>query len=154
MGHNGSPYDYVIHVALIARSRVANYQLPTSSGTVQPAYCGHQTYWERCLCYSKAKQSRSYFIVLSSILGKYNPSIHFTARLSVCLTLIVRLFNRIMYYNLSISWSASDRVWYDVTYSPCSAWATVHVQLYLQLIWNTQGFSWVLLSKLKLNGCM
>jgi len=25
MGHNGSPYDYVIHVALIARSRVANY---------------------------------------------------------------------------------------------------------------------------------
>ena len=33
MGHNGSPYDYVIHAALIARSRVANYQLPTSSVT-------------------------------------------------------------------------------------------------------------------------
>ena len=32
MGHNGSPYDYVIHAALIVRSRVANYQLPTSSG--------------------------------------------------------------------------------------------------------------------------
>jgi len=31
MRHNGTPY-YVIHVALIARSRVANYQLPTSSG--------------------------------------------------------------------------------------------------------------------------
>ena len=31
MGHNGSPYDDVIHVALIVRSRVANYQLPTSS---------------------------------------------------------------------------------------------------------------------------
>ena len=34
MGHNGSPYNYVIHAALIARSRVANYQLPTSSGLI------------------------------------------------------------------------------------------------------------------------
>ena len=31
MGHNSSPYDYVIHVALIGRSRFANYQLPTST---------------------------------------------------------------------------------------------------------------------------
>ena len=31
MGHNDSPYDDVVHVALIARSCVANYQLPTSS---------------------------------------------------------------------------------------------------------------------------
>jgi len=31
MGHNGSPYDDVIHVALIARSRVTNYQLTNSS---------------------------------------------------------------------------------------------------------------------------
>jgi len=29
-------YDYVIYVALIARSRVANYQLPTSSGPAFP----------------------------------------------------------------------------------------------------------------------
>ena len=35
MGHNGSPYDYVIHAALILRSRVANYQLPTSSDIEQ-----------------------------------------------------------------------------------------------------------------------
>ena len=32
MGHSGSLYDYIIHVALIVRLRVANYQLPTSSG--------------------------------------------------------------------------------------------------------------------------
>ena len=31
MGHNGNPYDIVIRVAQIVRSRVANYQLPTSS---------------------------------------------------------------------------------------------------------------------------
>ena len=33
IGHNGSLYDDVIHVALIAWSRVANYKLPTSSGS-------------------------------------------------------------------------------------------------------------------------
>ena len=32
LGQNGSLHDDVIHVALIAQSRIANYQLPTSSG--------------------------------------------------------------------------------------------------------------------------
>ena len=49
MGHNGSTYDYVIPAALIARSHVANYQLPTSSGervNLRSIYASVRSYGE------------------------------------------------------------------------------------------------------------
>ena len=46
MGHNGTPYDYVIHVALIAQSSlslITSFQLPLTDIDLMHAYAIRKT---------------------------------------------------------------------------------------------------------------